>query len=90
MGFGLPAIASREGAPHEVITEGEDGFLVPYGDVPTLAARLNMLAADRGLLERMSLAARDRYLRQPEWSGTAASIREFLVKYIQSNADYRE
>jgi len=58
MAFGLPAIASRAGAAQEVVTEGETGFLVEPDDVDTLVSRLDRMAGDRELLERMSAAAR--------------------------------
>ncbi|MGA8211731.1 MAG: glycosyltransferase [Nocardioidaceae bacterium] len=46
--------------PREQITDGVDGFLVPSGDVETLAARLRTLLTDPGLVERMGSAAREK------------------------------
>ena len=37
MQFGLPAIAGTDGAAQEIITHGENGFLVPPGDPEALA-----------------------------------------------------
>jgi glycosyltransferase involved in cell wall biosynthesis len=78
MAFGLPAIGSMLGAAHEIITDGVDGLLVPPDDPQRLADRLSFLSRDRDLLLGMSLAARQRFLRQPSWEQTAASIRSFL------------
>jgi len=36
----------------------------------------------------MSLAARERYLRQPKWEETAGRIREFLLKRIEEFSVY--
>jgi glycosyltransferase involved in cell wall biosynthesis len=47
MAFGLPAIASRAGAAGEIITSGQDGWLVPPGDPAALAGLLRALVADR-------------------------------------------
>jgi glycosyltransferase involved in cell wall biosynthesis len=84
MGFGLPAIGTTAGAAGEIIEDGTTGFLIEPGDSATLASRLADLSADRGLLTRLSLSARTRYLRQPKWEQTAGQIREFLLKQIES------
>jgi glycosyltransferase involved in cell wall biosynthesis len=80
MAFGLPAIATTAGAAGEIITDGVNGYLIPSHDPPALAARLRALAADRGLLERMSLKALERYHAQPAWEQTADKIRSFLIE----------
>ncbi len=79
MGFGLPAIGTDLGAAKEVISDGVDGFIVRAEDSAELAARLKVLAEQRGTLIRMSQAARERFLRQPTWEQTAESIRQFLL-----------
>lgn len=82
MAFGLPAIGTSLGAAREIITDGMDGFLIPPGDPTVLAERLSTLARDRGMLLRMSLAARQRFIRQPPWEQTAATIRAFLQNLL--------
>ncbi len=84
MAFGLPAIGATAGAAGEIIRDGETGFLVAPDDAPTLAARLEHLAADRALLTRLSLNALERYRQQPKWEQTAGEIRQFLVEMIKS------
>jgi len=79
MGFGLPAIGTSQGAASEVITDGVDGFIVEAGNADLLADRLTFLKEKREVLVRMSLAARERYLRQPRWNQTAGNIRNFLL-----------
>jgi hypothetical protein len=37
-----------------------------------------MLIQDRGLLEKMSLAARERFLAQPTWEQSLSGAREFI------------
>jgi glycosyltransferase involved in cell wall biosynthesis len=78
MAFGLPAIATNSGAASEIITDSQDGFLVPPGDPSTLADRINRLAIDRRLLAEMGQAARNRFLSQPTWEQTTGSIIKFL------------
>jgi glycosyltransferase involved in cell wall biosynthesis len=82
MCFGLPAIGTTAGAANEIIGDGLDGFLIQPENGGELAEKLKMLHADRQVLTQMSLAARDRYLRQPKWEETAGRIREFLLKRI--------
>jgi glycosyltransferase involved in cell wall biosynthesis len=78
MCFGLPAIGTKTGAAKETIEDGQTGYLIEPDDSVSLAARLKSLAEDRELLTRLSINARRRYLRQPSWEVTAASIRKFL------------
>jgi len=82
MGFGLPAIGTSAGAASEVITHGEDGYLITPDDADTLAKHINEIAHDRGLLLRLSLNAVQRYKSQPRWVETAKSIRGFLLKMV--------
>jgi glycosyltransferase involved in cell wall biosynthesis len=79
MGLGLPAIASTAGAAHEIITEGETGFLVEPGDAATLAAHLRALHTNRVRLAHMGQAARARFLAQPGWEESMGRIRTFLA-----------
>jgi glycosyltransferase involved in cell wall biosynthesis len=78
MCFGLPAIGTTAGAAGEIIEPGKTGYLIAPDDVASLTGYLQSLATDRGLLTRLSLNARERYLRQPAWTGSARNIRDFL------------
>lgn len=52
--FGLPIVSyACKCGPRDIITEGEDGFLVPVGDVKSLADRMTRLMADQELRKRM-------------------------------------
>jgi len=78
MCFGLPAIGTTAGAAGEIIEDGQTGYLIKPNDSASLSAQLKALAEDRGLLTRLSINARKRYLRQPAWEAIAESIRNFL------------
>ena len=78
MYYGLVPLASSGGAAGEVITSGQDGFLIPPKDVPALTKYLAELLRDNQKLLAMSLAARERIARHPTWEQTGATIREFL------------
>lgn len=69
-GFGYPLLEAAyhrlptvtydyEFGPRDVVEDGESGYIVPVGDVETLAARLRELAADPRLRERFGRRARE-------------------------------
>ena len=82
MGFGLPAIGTSAGAASEVISHGEDGYLINPDGADMLAKYLDELNSNRELLLKLSLNAVKRYQAQPKWNETAKSIREFLYRMI--------
>jgi glycosyltransferase involved in cell wall biosynthesis len=82
MGFGLPAIGTTAGAAGEIITHGEDGFLIQPHDTEGLARHIANLANNRELLMKLSLNGLRRYQAQPRWVETAGRIRDFLLKQI--------
>jgi glycosyltransferase involved in cell wall biosynthesis len=59
---GCPVVATRVGGVPDVVRDGEDGFLVAPGAVEELADRLERLAGDPELRERMGGAGRGRVL----------------------------
>jgi glycosyltransferase involved in cell wall biosynthesis len=82
MCFGLPAIGTTAGAAGEIIDPGKTGYLIAPDDVKTLAEQLKSLAKDRNHLLHLSINARERYLRQPLWNGSARNIRDFLYSLL--------
>jgi glycosyltransferase involved in cell wall biosynthesis len=54
---GRPVIATRQSGASELIRDGENGFVVESRSVDGLRARLQLLAADRSLRERMGARA---------------------------------
>jgi len=80
MGFGLPAIATTRGAAREIITSGENGYLVAPDDPHKLAGCLLQLAEDRELLLRLSQGAHQHFIHHPTWEQTSVRIRDFLLE----------
>ncbi|MDB4885863.1 MAG: hypothetical protein JWN79_1301 [Gemmatimonadetes bacterium] len=60
MHAGVPAVAYDDGALPELVRDGEDGIIVPTGDVALLARAVARLAGDAPLRARMSASARQR------------------------------
>ncbi len=58
MACGVPPVATRVGGVPELITDGEDGYLEPVGEIARLAGRVTELVSDCALHERMAKAAR--------------------------------
>ncbi len=83
LGHGLPVIASIAGAAHEIVADGQEGFLVAPGDAAAIAAILGRLSGDRAALARMSQAALARYATLPTWAESAAQARGFLSSIIR-------
>lgn len=61
MRAGLPVVASAVGGAAESVVHGRTGFVVPRGDVTTLAARLRDLIAQPALRVEFGAAGRRRY-----------------------------
>jgi len=80
---GLPLVLSdRVGAAHDLLRDGENGFLVVAGDVDAASAALRRLAADEEL--RRAQGARSRELARdwgygPSVEGFRAAVREAVA-----------
>lgn len=68
---GVPVVAARSVGPAALITDGEDGRLVPLDEPEALAAALRELIDDRAL--RYCLAERGRAKAQAEFSEAAVT-----------------
>lgn len=58
MACGIPVVATRCGGPDGIITDGQDGFLVPLDDASALAERLTQLCLDTTLNRKLGYQAR--------------------------------
>lgn len=75
-----PVIGAWAGGVPEVIEEGEDGLLVPFGDVSRLADSLTTLLTDRVLARRLGERGYEKVLRRHTWD----------MAYQRIKAIYRE
>lgn len=83
MAHGLPVIATSVGGVPAVLTNGEDGLLVPPADADRLSMAMKQILADCTLRETLSSGAlrtvRDRY-NVEAWTG---KVREVYVATMQ-------
>lgn len=58
MAAGLPVVATdADHGPRNILTDGEDGLIVPRGDVDAMAEAIRSLVQDDGLRQKMAAAA---------------------------------
>lgn len=65
-------VASNQGALAEKVRDGIDGLLFPRGDAAALAAVLQRLAGDQGLVDRLRLGAPRHASRGGHWAQVEA------------------
>jgi glycosyltransferase involved in cell wall biosynthesis len=82
MARGLPVIAADHGGPAEIITDGEDGLLVPPGDASALAAAVQKLADDPGMARQIRLRA----LRTVRENYALTEVVDRVEAYLQAAA----
>ncbi len=81
---GLPVIGACAGGLPDVICDGEDGFLVPFGDVAALADRLRQLLQDRDLARQMGERGRLKTLDHSTWDRVYRDVRSTYERLVQA------
>ncbi|MEV3902902.1 glycosyltransferase [Mycobacterium sp. NPDC050551] len=82
MAAGLPIVATDCGSVRDVVTDGENGFVVPVGDVAGFADRLHLLAGDALLRKRLSRNGRRRSEVDFRIENTARRYEELLTDVV--------
>ncbi len=78
MAAGLPILATAVGVLPDVVGNGEEGFIVPAGDVDALTVRLGELAADDELRRSLGKRARLRAERDLSIENTARAYESMI------------
>lgn len=79
MSRGLPVIATPHTAAPDVLTDGEDGFVIPIRSADAIVEKLELLVRDRPRLQAMKMAARAKAATL-----TWESYRRGLVNAVES------
>lgn len=73
---GLPVVAARSGASHEVVSEGEDGLLYEPGSEAALVSAVREVFADEDSRRAMARSARAA-AEERSWEGSTRTLREY-------------
>lgn len=74
--YDKPVIGARAGGVPEVIDDGQNGFLVKFGDTDAIAARILELLEHRALAERLGRQGHQKVLREMTWARQYGKVRE--------------
>ena len=82
---GTPVVATHGGGVDEIITDGQDGFLVPPADPPALALAVGKIIQDPALAAKLSSAALASASERFSMEKTVGCIRQLLkdIVYIK-------
>lgn len=78
MACGLPAVVSRNGGMVEIVEHGQNGLLLPPGDVDTWADGLQSLVADAEYRVKLGVAARKHVEATFTWAANAEKLEGLL------------
>jgi glycosyltransferase involved in cell wall biosynthesis len=87
--YGVPVVGANAGGVPAVIADGQDGLLVPFGDVPALAAAIGRLLADRGLASRLGASGRAKVNRELTWDAAYDRARALYSALARPKASFR-
>lgn len=79
----VPVVGVAAGAIASLVADGEDGLLVPYEDVPALAAAIRRLLADPELRRRMGERGFDKVRRRFSWGIVTREMRTIYEQVVQ-------
>lgn len=80
LSYGLPIIATVNSGAADIITEGQEGFIVPIQDAESIANRFQLLIEDRAVYQQMKDLAVKRAASLNGWDATG----KLLVDSLQS------
>ncbi|MCA9935603.1 MAG: glycosyltransferase family 4 protein [Anaerolineales bacterium] len=71
---GVPVIAARAGGIPGVVDDGENGLLIPFGDVPAISAALRRLLDDPELRRSLGENGREKVMAVYSWKHVAERV----------------
>ena len=86
MRFGLPVVAFDAGGIREWLTNGHNGFLVPWMDRAAFAARVEELLGDKALARQMGERGRQLVAEQYDFSKYISGLENLFVRAVEKPA----
>ena len=80
--YGLPVVGARAGGVPDVINDGQDGLLAPFGDSAATAAAIGRLLNDGALAARLGAAGKAKVLRELTWEQIYAKVRAVYAEIL--------
>jgi glycosyltransferase involved in cell wall biosynthesis len=84
--FGRPVVATDVGDIPAVVRDGIDGYVVPPGDVPALAAGLRTLLLDPMEADRLGRQGRQRVISAGSWDDIARRVTAAVERVAQRSS----
>ena len=85
---GKPVIGCRTGPVASVVSEGQDGLLVPYGGAEELSQAIMRLLADESLRRKLGHNGRQKVLRQYTWDRIVSKVESIYQALVQKQDVY--
>jgi glycosyltransferase involved in cell wall biosynthesis len=86
MRFGLPVVAFDAGGIREWLTDGDNGFLVPWMDRAAFAGRVEQLLGDKALGREMGERGRQLVVRQYQFSEYINGLENVFARAVERPA----
>jgi glycosyltransferase involved in cell wall biosynthesis len=83
LAYGLPVVTTNVGALPEIITDGENGFIVEPGDHQALSKRITELIEDQNLRREMSLRNVEKSTREFSIERIAGNLGDIFMEALQ-------
>lgn len=90
MASGLPVVATRNGGPSEILTQGRDGYLVDPTDAAALAEALVGVLADETERKRLGENARRKVVERYTWDRIAERTMQVYRELLEPGGDVVE
>jgi glycosyltransferase involved in cell wall biosynthesis len=85
MSIGLPAVASSFGGNPNMVRDGVNGYIYKAGDFMALAERIEKIASDRALYERLSEGAMSLYEAEFNSDKMTRETESFYAELYEKN-----
>jgi len=81
MASGKPVIVSDLPGPAGIVRDGIDGFIVPVNDSERLKKKIELLAGDNAMCNKMGKAARQKTVEKYSWRTIAKELEKAFVSF---------